>query len=272
MAEAPARPGLRRSRACHDACRQRRADAALAHRLRRRLRLPAQLLHHREHHPHGAGGRRPRPGGGARRPCRDRAGPDRDPLRDHRKAPYPGRRRPRHRHRGDRRQQPHRAPARSRGGAGLRRLRGQPGDAEPLSGSAKPVHPPGRARRLLQPGRRHPHGAGDRRGPLRRLRQLPRPTGRPALGPARAGGAQLPLRHPGEPRGPSLRRRGAGDRGRELRGRVAAHDGADRGHRLRHRRCPARRRAQLAEVGPHRPAAGAGGDARRAGPRARHRR
>ena len=29
-------------------------DAPLAHRLRRRVRLPAQLLHHREHHPHGA--------------------------------------------------------------------------------------------------------------------------------------------------------------------------------------------------------------------------
>ena len=201
MAKAPARPRLRRSRAGHDAGRQRRTDAALAHRLRRRLRLPAQLLHHREHDPHGAGGRRPRPGGGARRPRRDRAGPDRHPLRDHGAAPHPGRHRPRHRHRGERRQQPHRAPSRPRRGAGLRRLRGQPGDAEPLPRPAEPVHPPGRARRLLQPGRRHPHGAGDRRGPLRRLRQLPRPAGRSPLRPARAGGAQLPLRHPGEPRG-----------------------------------------------------------------------
>ena len=72
MAAAPARPWIRRSRAGHDARRQCRADAALAHRLRDLIRLSAQLLHHREHDAHGTGGRRPCPGGGARRPRRDR--------------------------------------------------------------------------------------------------------------------------------------------------------------------------------------------------------
>ena len=48
---------------------------------------------------------------------------------------------------------------RTRGRTGLRRLPGQSGDAEPLRWLAEPVHPPGGARRLLQPGRRHPHGA-----------------------------------------------------------------------------------------------------------------
>ena len=81
-----------------------------------------------------------------------------------------------------------------------------------------------------------------------------------------------PLRHPGEPRGPPLRRRGAGDGGRELRGGLPADDGADRGHRLRHHRCKARRRAQLAEVGAHRPASGGGGNSGRSGSSARHRR
>ena len=71
--------------------------------------------------------------------------------------------------------------------------------------------------------------------------------------------------HPGESRGPPLCRRGAGDGGRELRGGLPADDGADRGHRFRHHRCKARRRAQLAEVGAHRPAPGGGGGADRLG-------
>ena len=82
VAEAPARPRLRRPRTGHHACRQRRADAALAHELRRRVRLPAQLLHHREHDPHSARRRRPRAGGGARGTRRGRAGSYRHPLRD----------------------------------------------------------------------------------------------------------------------------------------------------------------------------------------------
>ena len=99
----------------------------------------------------------------------------------------PGRKAPRH--------------PRPRHAARERRRRGQPGNDDPLHGHARGEHPPGGARRLLQQGRGHPHGACRGRGSGGGFRLVPCRAGRSALAPARGGGAHLSLRHPGQQRG-----------------------------------------------------------------------
>jgi len=90
--------------------------------------------------------------------------------------------------------------------AGVRRVRGQSGNAEPLHRSKFPMGTSDRPRRLLQSGRRDSHGPRYWRGTQWRLRQLPRPARRPAFRRDRTRRAQLRLRHSGQSRGTSLYR------------------------------------------------------------------
>ncbi len=145
------------------------------------------------------------------------------------------------------------------GGACLRRLRGQSRNAHALSRAPRPLHPAGGARRLLQQGRRHPHGA---------RRSAPRPAATTAVStPSRSIRAQAPpsrwcmVFNYGilvNTTGPAIRQRGAGDGRCHLRGDHAGHFRAAGRHRLLHPRCKNRRRTQLETLGALRPAANRG--------------
>ncbi len=91
----------------------------------------------------------------------------------------------------------------------LRRLRGQSRDARALYWSQADQLAAGRARRALQQGRRHPHGARYRRCAQWRFRRLSRRADRSSLRRGRACDLHVSLWHPGQQGGRALHRRSA---------------------------------------------------------------